>query len=217
MIEQLKINDKVDIQVDSGPYQGKYLSKVAEIDNDTIKVTSPFIKGEVVPLRIGQVVKLYFTGDTAAFTFTAKVLDRQIDPVAILTLKKTSELKRIQRREYFRIEAKKEVKYRIIEDPLNIDGDESADLERSETLDISGGGIKLLVDDDFPREGFVELYIDIPDIEEMPILGKVVNDYNLGDARAVGIRFLDIGHVIQEKIISWLFDYQRQLRKRGLL
>ncbi|MFW6030231.1 MAG: flagellar brake protein [Halanaerobiales bacterium] len=216
MIEQLKINDKIDIQVDSGPYQGKYLSKVAEIDSNIIKVTSPFVKGEVVPIRIGQVLKLYFTGDTAAFNFPAKVLDRQLDPIALLILEQIEEVKRIQRREYFRLEAKKEVNYRIIEDPLNIDEDD-ANLKKSETLDISGGGIKLLVDDDFPREGFIELLIDIPGIEKTPIYGKVVNNYNLADARAVGVRFIDIGHAVQEKIISWLFEYQRQLRKRGLL
>ncbi|MFW5981245.1 MAG: flagellar brake protein [bacterium] len=217
MLEKLKVNEKVDIIVKTGPYQGKYLSKIAEMDSDKIKVTSPFIKGEVVPLRLEQIVNLYFTSDIAAYTFPARIIERQSEPLALITIEKIGELKRIQRREFFRLDAKKKVKYRLIEDPLDPEEDEPIELKETETIDISGGGIKMNVDNDFPREGFVELYLDLPEIDSIPIFGKIVNEYSLADGRAVGIKFLDIARAVQEKIISWLFDYQRQLRKKGLL
>ncbi|MEJ6950236.1 flagellar brake protein [Natronospora cellulosivora (SeqCode)] len=219
MIEGLEINQKIDIIVEAGPYKGKYLSKVSEIESDIFKVSPPYSRGEIVPLRKGQILRVYFTDETAAYIFAAKVLAREKQAVSLIKLERISDLKRIQRREYFRLDVKKTVKYRLIKNPFNKEDleNEQGEFQKGETLDISGGGLKLYVDDEFPNEGFIEFYIDIPGIEAVPIFGKIVNQYNVEDMRAVGIKYVDIAHSIQEKIISWLFDYQRQLRKRGLL
>lgn len=214
MFKELHVNKRIDIFIKDGEYQGSYLSKVADVNNRELKVTAPFSKGEIVPLRMEQQVQLFYTGTNAAYTFLAKIIARQNKPVALLTLEKISEVKRIQRREFFRIEAKRKVNYRGIDE--NSDNNDE-DFKESMTMDISAGGIKLLADDSIPTTGILELTIDIPGLENIQLKGEIVNTYNLPDGSAVAVGFLDIKPNQQDVIITWLFDYQRELRKKGLL
>lgn len=214
MAEDLNINQKIDIIVESGPYKGAYLSKVADISGDIYQVTAPFFSGEIIPLHINQTIKLTYSGDNASYQFIAKIIDRMREPVALFTIEKNSEIIRIQRRSFFRLDAKVKVNYRI----LDSRGDfEESELKESITLDISAGGIKMVVDDEFPGEGVIELYLDIPELRDTNIFGKIVNNYDLPDGRAVGVEFIGIEQHDQDRIVSWLFEFQRDLRKKGLL
>lgn len=222
MADQLQVNDKIDIVVEDGPYQGKYMSKVAEINENSIRVTAPFNRGEIVPLHLNRPVKVFYTGNNAAYVFNTRVINRQNRPLALITLAKPTRKRRIQRRDYFRLEVKKKVKYRKVTEKKSVsenDGNnkDKPELKETMTIDISGGGVKLVADEDFPAEGKIEMYIDIPGIEDSAIIGDIVKSYDLPDGRAAGIEFDDIDHHDQEQIITWLFDYQRELRKRGLL
>lgn len=214
MAENLNINQKIDIIVERGPYKGAYLSKVAEINDDIYQVTAPFFNGEIVPLHINQIIKISYCSDNASYQFTAKILDRKREPVALFTVEKKSEAIRIQRRNFFRLNVKLKVNYRVLDSEDNF---EDSELKETTTIDISAGGIKMAVDDDFPGEGVLELYLDIPEIKNTSIFGKIVNNYDLPDGRAIGIEFIGIEQKDQDKIVSWLFDFQRDLRKKGLL
>lgn len=214
MVEpKLKINQKIDLIVEQGPYQGSYLSKVAEINEDNIKVTSPYLKGELIPLRINLPLHIFITGENAAYAIKSKVIGREREPVALLTLKYPGEVERIQRREFFRMETMRKIRYRL----LDADKNPSGDFKESRTCDISGGGVKMIVDKDFPGEGLLELYLDLPGLEDFPIYGEIVNIYNLPDGTAAGIKFVELDHHTREEIIAWLFEYQRKLRQKGLL
>lgn len=213
MVDRLKINQKIDLEVKSGPYQGKYLSKVAEVEGELIKVSAPFVKGELVPLRKNQPLTIFFTGNNAAYKFNAVVVSRVSKPVALLILKKAGSINRIQRREYFRIDAGIDVKYRL----LDHDGEPVGDIREVTTIDISGGGLKLIVDENLSKGTLIGMFVDLPNIDDTMITGRVINNYNLTDITAIGVEFVEIDHYTRENIISWLFDYQRELRKKGLL
>ncbi len=214
--ERLSINQKVEIVIEKGPYKGSYLSKVAEIDDgtDTYKVIALFLKGEIVSPRINQAVKISFNGDNALYEFNAIVIERLNKPIALLVVRKIGQVTRIQRRDYFRLDVMCKISYRILNDDKT---DKQSELISTITVDMSAGGLKISVDEKFPKEGMLEIYIDLPEIENIPIYGKIVNEYDLPDGKAVGIEFIEIAQNEQDKIVSWLFDYQRKLRKRGLL
>jgi len=63
----------------------------------------------------------------------------------------------------------------------------------------------------------MELYLQIPGLENIAIISKIVNIFDVEAGLAFGIKFIEIDEYIQEEIISWLFDYQRKLRQKGLL
>lgn len=216
MIKGLEINEKIDVVVKNGEYEGSYLCKVAEINKDEFKVTAPFHKGEIVPLRTGSKVQVFFTGNSAAYVFVAEIKARESKPLAIFTLERISDVKRIQRREFFRVEAKIKARYRVI-DENDEQEDKEVDWEDTMTIDISASGLKLVADESMPANGKLEVMVNIPSLESVPFKTRIINNYNLPDGRAVGLEFIEINQNQQDTIISWLFDYQRELRQKGLL
>jgi c-di-GMP-binding flagellar brake protein YcgR len=82
---------------------------------------------------------------------------------------------------------------------------------------LSGGGIKLVLESELKKDDIIEMLLDIEGIEELPIMGKVRELYDIPDGQAAGIEYIDINRKIRDLIISWMFDYQRELRKKGLL
>ena len=77
--------------------------------------------------------------------------------------------------------------------------------------------MRLVLESDLKVDDLVEIKIDIEDLKDSPLLGKVRNIYEMPNGRAAGIEFIDINRRVRDQIIGWLFDYQRELRKKGLL
>ncbi len=218
-INDLSVNQDVEIEVKQGPYKGSYSTRIADIHEDTIDILTPYKDGALVPLRQGLEVSIFFAGESAAFKFSAEIIGRAQEPVPIIRVRKpeNDEMVKIQRRQHFRLEVRKKVWYRLVnEDWEPVDEEE---FKETHTMDISAGGLKILI----PlyvelNEG--EIKVDIEDIEGVPIISEVANYYSmpdLPDKNAVGIKFLDINRRTRDALMGWLFEYQRKLRRKGLL
>ncbi|MFW5856033.1 MAG: flagellar brake protein [Bacillota bacterium] len=211
--EQIQVNQQIEIEVKSGPYKGTYPSKIAAINEEFVKIYPPFKSESVVPLRPGSDIFVFFTGDDAAYKFNSKVIRRIKENIHLLVIEPPEEIVRIQRRNYFRLEVKRDVRYRLINDDL----EPIQDYVDSKTIDISGGGVKLILNSELEENDLVEMLIDIPDLSDVPLPGEVKQIYSLPDGKAVGIEFINLKRRVRDQIIGWLFDYQRQLRRKGLL
>lgn len=216
---KLEINQNFELVVRDSSFKGNYLSKIADISGGRVKITAPFVRGEVVPLRINMDVEMYFTAEMAVYAYKTKIIDREMGKVPLLVLAYPDVKQRIQRREFFRLEVKEKVFYRLLDRELQA----ITELKETATIDISGGGLKMVFDNikdsnnDIHRGRLMELFLQIPELEDTAIISKVVNVFDLPEGSAVGIKFVEIGNYVREKIISWLFDYQRELRQRGML
>lgn len=211
---KIEVNQKFELIVEEGPYKGNYLSQVADITDDVIKVTVPLVHGEIIPLRLNLDVLMYFTGVQAAYSYKTKIIGREEEgEVPLLHLAIPEEKYRIQRREFFRLEVREKVIYRILDDSL----EPVSEFKETHTIDISGGGVKMFINEPVQKGMFLELFLQIPGLENVAIISQIVNIFDVEAGLAVGIKFIEIDEYIQEEIISWLFDYQRKLRQRGLL
>lgn len=211
---KIEVNQKFELIVEEGPYKGNYLSQVADITDDVIKVTVPLVHGEIIPLRLNLDVLMYFTGVQAAYSYKTKIIGREEEGVVpLLHLAIPEEKYRIQRREFFRLEVREKVIYRILDDSL----EPVSEFKETHTIDISGGGVKMFINEPVQKGMFLELFLQIPGLENVAIISRIVNIFDVEAGLAVGIKFIEIDEYIQEEIISWLFDYQRKLRQRGLL
>lgn len=210
---KIEVNQKFELIVEEGPYKGNYLSQVADITDDVIKVTVPLVHGEIIPLRLNQDVLMYFTGVQAAYSYKTKIIGREEGVVPLLHLAIPEEKYRIQRREFFRLEVREKVIYRILDDSL----EPVSEFKETHTIDISGGGVKMFINEPVQKGMFLELFLQIPGLENVAIISQIVNIFDVEAGLPVGIKFIEIDEYIQEEIISWLFDYQRKLRQRGLL
>ena len=211
---KIEVNQKFELIVEEGPYKGNYLSQVADITADAIKVTVPFVHGEIIPLRLNLDVLMYFTGVQAAYSYRVKIIGREEEgEVPLLVLSRPEEKYRIQRREFFRLEVREKVLYRLLDDSL----EPISDFKETHTIDISGGGVKMFINEPVLKATYLELFLQIPGLESTAIISQIVNIFDVEAGLAVGIKFIEIDEFIQEEIISWLFDYQRKLRQKGLL
>ena len=207
------VNQQIEIEVKLGPYKGSYQSKIAAVEDNQIKILPPYNDGGIVPLRSGREINILYTGKDAAYKFKTRVIDRIKENIPLLIIEPPEQIVRIQRRDFFRLDVKIDVKYRKLDE-------ERKPLEEyiaTKTCDLSGGGARIVLESDLEEEDIVELLIDIDEIKNIPLRCKVRETYNLPNGKAAGLEFIEINRKVRDLIIGWLFDYQRELRKKGLL
>jgi len=210
--KMLKVNQSIEVEIRKGVYSGTYTSKIEEINEDNIKILTPFKKGEIIPVHIGTNLNIFFTGKDAAYTFHSQVIDRLKENVRLLVITPPEDINRIQRRDFFRLNVKKDAKYRKVNRQLE---PEEEYLETS-TIDISAGGVRLALESELTKGDLIEITIAIPALDE-EIIGEIKQIYSLKNGKAAGIEFKGISQHTRDSIMSWLFDYQRKLRKKGML
>jgi c-di-GMP-binding flagellar brake protein YcgR len=212
-MRELEINQKIEIEILSGLYQGNYLSKVADFLDDNILVTGLYREGSPLPVRLGQQVSVYYTTDRAAFKFETEVLKRTNEPIPLLLLAPPDSTQRIQRRDYFRLDATGIVY--LYKNPTEVDY--PVKIAKARMLDISGGGVKVELERDL-KEGD-EFLVTLKDIlpKKTFISAKIVRKDKVNDSLYnYGVEFTDLKDEQREEIIQWIFTYQRKSRKKGL-
>jgi hypothetical protein len=88
--------------------------------------------------------------------------------------------------------------------------------EKTKKISLSGGGIKILTDNEFKRGDILELRIDLPLIPPVaiPALGEVARSEKTGDKEGgfkTAIKFKVIQEEDRDKIIHYVFQKQREL------
>ncbi|TDO94480.1 c-di-GMP-binding flagellar brake protein YcgR [Halanaerobium saccharolyticum] len=212
-MKELEINQKVEVEVLTGTYQGNYLSKVADFVEAGVIITGLYREGSPLPIRLNQPVNVYYTTDRAAYKFESKILKRTNKPIPLLLIEGSDSVTRIQRRDYFRLDVTGTVDvYKMIEDK-----NYPKKVAEARLLDISGGGIKIQLKKKFEKGE--EILINLKNILKPKefIKSKVVRiGRENNELYNYGIEFLEIEEEQREEIIQWIFAYQRKSRKKGL-
>ncbi|MFP4020043.1 MAG: flagellar brake protein [Halanaerobium sp.] len=212
-MKQLEINQKLEIEVLSGSYQGNYLSKVADFLKKGIIITGLYREGAPLPIRLNQPINVYYTTDRAAYKFKSKILKRTNKPIPLLLIEKADSVKRIQRRDFFRLDVTGRVDVYKMIDGKNY----PKKISEARLLDISGGGIQIQLKKKF-KQG-EELLISLKNIlpPKQFIKSKIVRVQKENDVfYNYGVQFVEIEEEQREEIIQWIFAYQRKSRKKGL-
>jgi c-di-GMP-binding flagellar brake protein YcgR len=216
--EKLKVHQTVQLNILDGQYKGNYYSTIEDLVGDeVVVVASPKGADKVaVPIKVGERINMFYWDSMAQYAFQARVIGRKDGGAPMLTLEKSSEVQRMQRRSYFRIQARIRVIFNI-----ERDDDESVELQyyEGQTLNISGGGmllstsIKLAIGDNLP------LKLCLSEQEGIVATGRVERlEYlaSKGLYRA-GVIYAAIHEHDRDKIIAFVFKREIDLRKKGLL
>ncbi len=212
-MQELTINQKLEVEIHSGTYEGKYLSKVADIIEAGIVITGLYREGAPLPVRLQQRITIYFTTDRAAYKFNSKILKRANKPIPILLIEKADSVTRIQRRDHFRLEVSGLVKL-YQEDEKS---DYKEEFAEARLIDISGGGIQIQLEKNIKMSSI--LYAQLKNIldDESVIKALVVRKQKENQKLYnYGLEFINIEEDLREEIIQWIFAYQRKKRQKGL-
>lgn len=213
MQQLLTIGDKIDIEIENrnNPDDTKVLySQVLEIGEESVYISVPMNKGLEYHLRKNQKINIIFFNENGIYTFRAECLRKtkleRLDAFEIIRL---AEPKKKQRRDFFRLHYMIKVKIKSLEKDT-----ESSAL----TLDLSGGGIKVLSDQSFYIGEKIEctLFMEEEIISVAAIIIRIHR--RIEDNRyEMGIHFDDIGEQNRNKLVAFIFQKQGELRKKGLI
>ncbi len=185
-------------------------SQVMDVEGDVVHISKPMKFGRNYSLDIKEQVHLYFfTKDKGILKVRGEVLLSKEDPILIYGIKLMGKAKKIQRRFYFRLDITKDITITDIQNNGKIP---------CVTKDLSGGGLKCISKKPLHPGAPIEVNLDIEQ-SKISILGEIVrcikdpveNNYELG------VQFTSISDKDRNVIVSYIFQKQRELRKKGLI
>ncbi|MBD5136370.1 MAG: hypothetical protein HDT39_10490 [Lachnospiraceae bacterium] len=208
-----------------------FISQVYDIlEDDQIKIAMPMVEGKVIPLPLHGRYDMCFYTSGGLYQAKAVITDRyKEDGLYILIVELASELKKFQRRQYFRLEYSMDVKFKSVTDEELIAAASSeAEMKYLSTfgmldgisLDISGGGIRFTSREEIDKNSNAVISINIGITEEIICniaakiisAGRVQNRDKIYEYRA---EFVNMKNSDREQLIRFIFDMERRLRKRS--
>lgn len=189
-----------------------YSSRIEDVGNDSFTVGAPLSAGQVVPVEVGQDLDVSVQQDTSLFQFTSRVLERgNLGNIPTLILSKPADIRKVQRRNFYRVKTQIPVHYRVLPEVNAISSDPFAE---TVSRDISGGGIMIAAPPSLTNDAILELLIDIPNPQgeatTITCVGRVVVIKGEGKDKNAGIEFEIIEEPDRERIIKYVFELQRK-------
>jgi len=217
----MQIGEKIEVVMhnNSKSENRVYFSMVQDIpQEDEIIITLPVFKGRPVVLNLGQEVKINFFRESGQFYFIAEVTDRmESDSVRLVKLKQTSPVYRLQRRNFYRLRIRMPVLITTVEENLQ---QNEVGYTKAYTVDISGGGIRILTNCELKPGQRVECAITLTEKQKLKVDGLVVRStasLSEGYKYDVGIKFTEILEAERDKIIQFIFEQQRKFRNKDFM
>lgn len=220
----LAVGDKVDIQ--HGQKKHQYKSKIMDImDEETIRLIIPIEKNTLIPMARGWRIELTFFAAKGLYRCQGEIQERyKEEKLPLMIVRLTSELEKVQRRQFYRLPYSMEIKFREIKEEPDIreDSDEEAEIPWSKgiTLDISGGGCRFNAPVSCQAGTPVELEFVIG-TEDKPCRqrwrGKITVSYlipNRSDMYENRVEFTDNDRRKREQLVKFIFEEERRIRRK---
>lgn len=244
----VQIGDKIEIkQLDQRgiPIRSSqtYVSQLVDyIDDDTISIAAPINKGMIVLVHKGENYRLWFYTIKGLYECNCTIIQTyKENNIIIIQVKLTSDLKKIQRRQYFRLECVHEIEYRIItEEELELNDkliqglyrntEERAEIRRrlsalkkswtmAHITDLSGGGCKFNCGQEIRPGEKIRIKLDFiikDQVRKLEISAEIIASQKLLDRSGVyehRAEFYDISQNDREDLIKYIFEQERIRRK----
>ena len=242
----LKVGDRIELK---SMYQARltedkpkiYMSQVLDIlDDYRMNIAVPIESGHLVPLEIGSRYEMSFLTNSGLYMCKCEIKNRlKQENLYFLAINIISELKRDQRRQYFRLEKIIPLKYRVISDleqrlryfmekkaykddrEKRIVTEKLLQLEGAvmdgTIVNVSGGGIKFTSETKHENSTIISIrfWLD-EDIEieaEAKIIGtaEILNSKGMTEYRC---EYRKIKKEIREKIVRYVFSEERKQRQK---
>lgn len=209
-----------------------YQSKVYEIlTEDTLEITMPMEQTKLILLPVDGEYDMVFYGETGLYQCFVRIADRyKSNNVYILRVELTSNLRKYQRREYYRFSCALEMCARTLEEE-EVQAVESKTphilqpglpLKRSVIVDISGGGIRFLSTQKYEPGSL--LYCSYHLVKggvskQYEIICKVLSVKDVPNRPGTfehRVQYYNMDVATREEIIKFIFEEERRSRQKKL-
>ena len=207
-----------------------YISKVFDVlSEDRMEILMPMEKTRLILLPVdGEIDITFYAGEYLYQCFT-RVVDRyKKDNMYILLMEATSNLRKVQRREYYRFSCALEMCSRLlveeeikaVEEHRNYYLTPGLPLKRSLIVDISGGGLRFMSDHRYETGSLIycSYYLIVGGrTKQCETIGKILSVRELENKKGTfehRVRYVDMGEGEREEIIRYIFEEERKNRKK---
>ena len=206
-----------------------YSTKVYDIISDErLELLMPMEQTKLILLPIDGEYELCFYTANGLYQCLAKVVDRYRDNnIYVLALDLTTNLRKYQRREYYRFSCALEMNSRelVKEEIESLDHDRNLlqpqlPLKRSVILDISGGGLRFVSTIPYETDSMILCKYDLI-VDGVPrhysLVGKVLAVKELEDKPGVfehRVQYMNMDVDEREEIIKYIFNEERKSRHK---
>ncbi|MBD5519687.1 MAG: flagellar brake protein [Lachnospiraceae bacterium] len=202
-----------------------YDSQVIDIvSDDRIEVSMPFEKTKLVLLPVDGEYNLFFYTPNGLYQCSARVVDRyKNNNVFSVLMDLTSNLRKYQRREYYRFSCALEMNSRILEEKeiRTIENNAIAlmpelPLQRSVIVDISGGGLRFVANYAYEKDSTILCKYNLwiaGEGKEFRLLGRVLSVKQLENRPGIyehRVQYIHMDDDNREDIIKYIFDEERK-------
>lgn len=208
------------------------ISQVYDIIDETqLKIAMPIVAGRVTPLPLNARFDICFFTNGGLYKSGFSVIDRyKENGLYVLVIELIYELKKYQRRQYYRLECLMEINYVVTSEEMEAklqDEDYLKELfENSEekrhgiVMDISGGGVRFASKEKLEPNSIIVIKLDIHTMnnkEVYAVLGRIVNSTKMMNKDGMydqRVEYFEIEGETRENIIRYIFEQERKMRQK---
>ncbi|MBO4375832.1 MAG: flagellar brake protein [Lachnospiraceae bacterium] len=211
-----------------------YETKVYDIlSEDRVEVLMPMEQSKLILLPVDSEYDVSVYEGKLLYQFDARIIDRyKSNNVYIIVLELTSNVRKVQRREFYRFSCALDMSSRSLEqeevaavenrdkttDAVPVD--DSIPLRRSIIVDISGGGVRFISNYKYEKDQLIycKYNLTIDNMKkEYCLVGKVLAVKEVEHKPGTfehRVQYMDINMEEREEIIRYIFQEERKNRRK---
>lgn len=220
-----------EFNVNSEENQKLYYSKVYHIlSEDTMEIYMPMEQTKLILLPVDSEYNMVlYTEEHGLFQSFVRIIDRyKSNNVYILVVELTSNLRKYQRREYYRFSCALEMCARTLEED-EVQAIEQNNpyilqptlpLKRSVIVDISGGGIRFMSTQRYETGSLIYCSYHLArgrESKKYEVVGKVLDAKEIESRPGTfehRVQYYDLDVKTREEIIKFIFEEERRERRK---
>lgn len=233
----ISLGDRIDLQnadqaleEQTGSARKTYVSEVYDIlSEDAIEIRMPMEKTKLILLPVDVEFDMIFYTANGMFQCFGRIMDRyKSNNVYLLRVELTSNLRKYQRREFYRLRCALEMHSRSLrEDEIqNIESNmpytltKGLPLKESVIVDISGGGLRFLSTHRYEAGSLLYCsyhLINGTERKKYEVISRVISSVELDNRPGTfehRVKFYDMDPVVREEIIRFIFEEERKSRQK---
>ena len=207
---ELLINSMIDVLWEENVYK----ATIQDIKESEILITIPVNDGIYLTLKNeSEIEQIFYDEKGNVFNYKTKVIGRYIEKdIPFYRLTKPYNIRKIQRRDYVRVNVVQVINY-IKESDLQKDIKTEDNYENALLLDLSGGGMRIKAKEKLENNDVVIGNLKYEN-EKINVKGKIIRIEKTEDKRYIyGVSFIDMNKSTREKIIRTVFKIMRKQRE----
>lgn len=205
-----------------------YTSRVYDVlSDDRLEIIMPMEKTKLILLPIDGEYDVCFYTSLGLYQCFTRIIDRyKSNNVYVLVLELTSNLRKHQRRNYFRYSCVLDMKMRELkrEEVQAAEANQVSlvpglPLRRSIIVDISGGGIRFIADHEYEEGSLVYCTYKLASNDfgkDYEVVGKILSAKPVANRPGEfehRVQYVNLDNDTREEIIKFIFEEERKLRR----